>query len=366
MKEVWEGRRVWVTGHTGFKGSILSHWLLESGAEVSGYALAPETSPDLYSILRLESRMHSRIADIRNPDEVRRDLEGCRPEVVFHLAAQPLVRTSFEDPAATFETNVQGSVNVLDAIRHVSSIRACVMVTTDKCYENTGAKGAFRETDRLGGNDPYSASKAAAELAIASYRKCFFQESGTARIASARAGNVIGGGDWSRDRLLPDCIRSLDRGEPIVLRNPHATRPWQHVLEPLSGYLRLAEKLLEAESERFAAAWNFGPAEQDDWPVQAIAELALNHWGSGQVIVQPDKNGYHEADYLRLDSSRALSDLGWAPRWGTAEAVARTIAWHKAYLDGADMIAFTTREIAEYAAAAPIAECRPILAGTRT
>lgn len=356
VKKRWEGKRVWVTGHTGFKGSILSHWLLEMGATVSGYALAPATSPNLYSVLGLGRRMESRIADIRNAAEVRRELESRAPEVVFHLAAQPLVRASWEEPASTFETNAQGSVNVLDAIRHVPSVRACVMVTSDKCYENFGAKKAFRETDRLGGDDPYSASKAAAEVAIASYRRCFFPKGGSTRVASARAGNVIGGGDWSRDRLVPDCIRSLERGDPIVLRNPHAIRPWQHVLEPLNGYLQLAQALMSVEGDRDAGAWNFGPDDGGEWPVQAMAELVIKYWGKGRLVVARAADGSHEAEYLSLDSSQARLLLGWKSRWNTAEAVARTIAWHKAWLAGMDMIAFTTREIAEYLTTAPKAQ----------
>jgi CDP-glucose 4,6-dehydratase len=356
VKKSWAGKRVWVSGHTGFKGSLLSHWLLEMGAEVAGYALAPATSPALYSVLALGDRMQSRIADIRNAVEVRRDLQEFRPDVVFHLAAQPLVRASFDEPAVTFETNVQGSVNVLEAIRHAPSVRACVMVTSDKCYENSGAGKAFRETDRLGGYDPYSASKAAAEVAIASYRKCFFQKAGSPRIASARAGNAIGGGDWSADRLMPDCIRSLVRGDPIVLRNPQAIRPWQHVLEPLTGYLQLAEELMTDSGELAATAWNFGPADGSQWPVRRIAELAVEKWGGGRLTEAPIGDTYREAEYLRLDSTQARLLLGWKSRWKTAEAVERTIMWHKAWLAGMDMIAFTTRMITEYLTTAPRAQ----------
>jgi CDP-glucose 4,6-dehydratase len=349
----WLGRRVWISGHTGFKGSLLAHWLLESGAEIYGYALKPATCPNLYSDLQLAQRMRSRIADVRQADRVRRDLESCGPEVVFHLAAQPLVGASFGDPAATFETNLMGTVNVLEAIRRVSSVRACVIVTSDKCYENKGVNKAFRETDRLGGRDPYSASKAAAEIAIASYRHSFFQEPRAARIASARAGNVIGGGDWSSDRLLPDCIRSLRRGDPIILRNPSSTRPWQHVLEALSGYLRLAELLAGRAGERFATAWNFGPDARETMSVQTIAELAIRFWGNGRLIVLPDPQRCREANCLRLDSTRAHKKLEWSPRWTTEEAVGRTIAWHKARINGADVPTITSREIREYLAAAP-------------
>jgi len=324
----FRGASVLVTGHTGFKGSWLCEWLLSLGADVTGYALEPDTTPALFTQLGLASRLRHVVGDIRSAETVRRLIAETRPDFVFHLAAQPLVRRSYRDATYTWETNVLGTVNVLDGLRQLSHPCAAVMVTTDKCYENREWLYGYRENDPLGGHDPYSSSKAAAELAIASWRNSFFSSGHPVRIASARAGNVIGGGDWAEDRIVPDSIRALARGEPIHVRNPHATRPWQHVLEPNSGYLALAAALSRnPDDPRLVSAFNIGPGHEANQPVQRLVETALEHW-PGTWANGADPNAVHEASLLQLDNGKIQALIGWRPAWNFAEAVGRTVAWY--------------------------------------
>lgn len=343
----WSGRRVLVTGHTGFKGSWLALWLESLGAQVSGYGLAPPGSPSMFEDARVGADMTSLEGDVRDRTAVRAAVEQVRPEVVLHLAAQPLVRLSYRQPVETFGANVLGTVHLLDAVREVGGVRVVVCVTTDKVYENRGLERGYREDDELGGHDPYSASKASAELVASAYRRSFLAEAGT-RVASARAGNVIGGGDWGEDRLVPDVARAWARGEPVVVRSPDAVRPWQHVLNPLSGYLALVERLWDDESA--AGAWNFGPDEDDAWPVGAIVERLAGHWGL-EVQIAPE-GGPHEAAFLRLDSSKAHSELGWRPRWALERALDATAEWYSAHRAGEDMRAASLAQIRAFVAAA--------------
>lgn len=352
----FKGRTVLITGHTGFKGSWLSLWLHDLGAQVVGYSLAPDTNPSLFRQLGLSRLVDSRLGDIRDVVRLRKVFRETRPEIVFHLAAQPLVLASYEEPAETFAVNVQGTVNVLEAIRGTPSVRGCVVITTDKCYENLEKDRAFREGDRLGGRDPYAASKACAEMVASSYRDSFFSMTAAKRhpcsISSARAGNVIGGGDWAKDRLIPDCIRALKIGKPPIVRNPGSTRPWQHVLEPLRGYLRLAELQL-AKPEKYADAWNFGPQDADARTAGQVADLVVRAWGSGRWTA-PVSNGRqpHEARFLRLDSSKARAYLGWRPVCNVEEAVAKTVAWYSASTKrGFDAVKFSLNQLREYQAA---------------
>lgn len=324
-------RRVLVTGHTGFKGSWLALWLQELGAHVTGIALAPDTSPSHWSLLDLDNRhIDSREIDIRDAAALTTALHEAEPEIIFHLAAQPLVRRSYRDPVDTWSTNVMGTVNVMEASRRLPSLHAIVAVTTDKCYLNREWNRGYRETDPLGGHDPYSASKAAAELVAASYRNAFFHASGPL-LATARAGNVIGGGDWSEDRLIPDLVRATAVGEALVIRSPHATRPWQHVLESLAGYLLLGQKLLE-ERQEFADAWNFGPDINGNRPVEDVLARLRTHWPglAWQVDTAPQP---HEATLLHLDSSRARQQLGWKPVWPLDDCLAATATWYREWLD---------------------------------
>ena len=352
----FSGRTVLVTGHTGFKGAWLSLWLKDLGAKVVGYALAPNTEPSLFAQLGLGSLIDSRIGDVRDAALLEKTLRETRPEIVFHLAAQPLVRRSYEQPAETFAVNVQGTADLLEAVRRVDSVRVCTVITTDKCYENRETDYAYRETDRLGGHDPYSASKAAAEIVVASYRDSFFAPGPARRravsLSSARAGNVIGGGDWAEDRLIPDCMRALAAGRTVLVRNPHSVRPWQHVLEPLSGYLRLASLQLTAP-DRFAEAWNFGPSAEDARTTGQIADLVIKYWGSGSwASPADDPSAPHEAGLLKLDSAKARERLGWRPAYSAAEGLSRTVAWYRAAREpGFDALTFTRAQIAEYAAA---------------
>lgn len=344
---VFAGRRVLVTGHTGFKGSWLSRWLLDLGAEVTGFALEPDTEPALFRELALEAHLDSRIGDVRDAAAVSAVFAAARPEVVLHLAAQPLVRRSYSEPGYTFETNVMGTVNVLEACRACETVTAVVNVTTDKVYENPETGAAFSEGDPLGGHDPYSASKACSEIVSSSYRSAFFIPEGRIAHATARAGNVIGGGDWAADRIVPDIARALAAGQPVQVRNPASVRPWQHVLEPLSGYLRLAEELITSP-ERVDRGYNFGPNPEDSRTVAELVDKAIAVWGSGQwerpeLVGQP-----HEAGLLTLDIAKADAELGWRPVWGFDRAVERTVDWYRRISAGEDPAAVTESDLAAY------------------
>jgi len=341
----WAGRRVLVTGHTGFKGSWLCLWLRELGAEVSGFALAPPTEPSLFASARLAEEVDHREGDVRDAAAVAAAVRAARPEVVVHMAAQPLVRASFDDPAGTYATNVMGTVHVLDAVRREpGDVRVVVNVTSDKCYENREWLWGYREDEAMGGHDPYSSSKGCSELVTAAFRSSFFADPDGVRLASARAGNVIGGADWATDRLVPDVMRAALAGESVIVRNPGSVRPWQHVLNPLSGYLALAERLWE-EPEA-AGGWNFGPPDEDAWPVGRVVERIAAAWPG--LRYQPGGEvGPHEARFLRLDSSKARTLLGWRPRWSLETALDATVEWHARE----DARALTLEQIRRFAAA---------------
>jgi len=347
-REFWAGKRVLVTGHTGFKGSWLTLWLQALGAEVSGYALEPPTDPSLWRMLNLEGEVAGHVADVRDYPTLLRTLGTARPQVVFHLAAQSLVRPSYEDPVGTYATNVMGTVHLFEAVRHTHGVRAVVNVTSDKCYENHERDRAYQESDPMGGRDPYSSSKGCAELITAAYRKSYFNagSSGTA-LASARAGNVIGGGDWAADRLVPDFMRATLHGTTIQVRNPEAIRPWQHVLEPLYGYLLLAERLWE-DGPAHAGGWNFGPTDDDAVPVKAVVSALVSLWGAPARWVDDQAPHPHEAHFLKLDSSKARNLLQWKPRLGLRPALAWTVDWYKACASGADAKALSLEQIERY------------------
>jgi CDP-glucose 4,6-dehydratase len=340
----WQGRRVLVTGHTGFKGGWLSLWLHQLGAEVTGLSLAPPTDPSFFEQTRLQELVDHVEGDIRDLDTVRKVIAFARPEIVFHLAAQPLVRYSYDNPVETYATNVMGTVHVLEAARRSDSVKAVVCVTTDKCYENREQLWPYRECDPMGGHDPYSSSKGAAELVISAYRRSY--PDGPA-IASVRAGNVIGGGDWAQDRLVPDLVRALLAGERPSIRNPGSIRPWQHVLEALGGYLMIAERLLEGDRQA-ATAWNFGPSDDDAKPVGWIVDEMLGAWGSRPGWDRPDGPQPHEAVLLKLDCSRARSELGWRPQFDLRQALAKVVEWHSAVRDGADARDISLRQLSAY------------------
>lgn len=345
--DFWGDKRVFLTGHSGFKGGWLSLWLQAMGAEAHGYALNPPTAPSLFNVAKVGKGMaSSEIADIRDADRLRHAMQAARPEIVFHLAAQPLVRYSYAQPVETYAVNVMGTVNLLEAVRATSSVKAVVIVTTDKCYENREWTWGYRENESVGGFDPYSSSKGCAELVTSAYRRSYLESAGVA-MASARAGNVIGGGDWAADRLIPDFLRALDAGETLRIRSPLSIRPWQHVLEPLSGYLLLAQKLYE-EGADYGEAWNFGPDDEDAKPVQWIVERLIQAWGEGANWVLDGGDHPHEAHYLKLDCSKAKAYLDWHPRWHLEGTLAAIIDWHRAYQAGKDMRTFSLDQIRKY------------------
>jgi len=348
MTSFFRGKTVFVTGHTGFKGSWLSLWLSALGARVTGYSLAPPTDPSLFRLCRMDELVGGEIADVRDGERLARALCAAAPEIVIHMAAQPLVRHSYVDPVGTYGTNVMGTVHLLEAVRRCAAVRAVVNVTTDKCYENREWPWGYREHEPMGGHDPYSSSKGCSELVTAAYRRSFFPPSdGGAAVATARAGNVIGGGDWAADRLIPDCLAALQRGAPIRIRNPEAIRPWQHVLEPLSGYLLLARRLYE-EGERFAGGWNFGPAEDDARPVRWIVQHLCAAWRQGGSYTIDDGEHPHEAHYLKLDCSKARSALGWRPRWTLETTLDKVVEWTQEYLAGGNMREVCLRQITDF------------------
>ena len=343
-RSIWEGRRVLVTGHTGFKGGWLALWLRELGADVTGFALPPSTNPSFFEQARLAGLVTHVEGDVRDLAGFERVIADARPEIVFHLAAQPLVRYGYANPVETYATNVMGTVHLLDACRRVDSVRAMVCVTSDKCYENREWVWPYRETDPMGGHDPYSSSKGAAELAIASFRRSYFADGPL--VASVRAGNVIGGGDWAADRLIPDIVRALLAGEAPLIRAPESVRPWQHVLDALSGYLLVGERLLDGE-DAVATAWNFGPADGDTRTVAWVADQLLCNWGA-EGWDAPGGAQPHEAKLLKLDCSKARSELGWQPRIQLGDALARITEWHKAVADGADPREVSLRQLQDY------------------
>jgi CDP-glucose 4,6-dehydratase len=346
--EFWRNRRVFLTGHTGFKGSWLSLWLQRHGAVVTGLALDPPTDPNLFTLASVaEGMSHSLVQDIRDREAVAAALTTAAPEIVFHLAAQPLVRDGYQLPVETFDTNVMGTVHLLDAVRNIPSVKAVVVVTTDKCYQNREWIWGYREDEPMGGDDPYSASKGCAELVTSSYRTAFFSDADRPAVASVRAGNVIGGGDFARDRLVPDIMAAIRSHTAAAIRNPHAIRPWQHVLDPLHGYLLLAERLVE-DGPRFAEAWNFGPAEADAQPVAWIADRVTEAWGDGAAWTTDDREHPHEANYLKLDSSKARTRLGWETRLPLGHALDWIVSWHRTFSSGGDVRAHTLDELARY------------------
>ena len=352
VSDQWQGQSVFVTGHTGFKGGWLSLWLHELGAKVHGYALEPPTDPAFFDVACVADTLVSDArADLADIARLRSALAIAQPRIVFHLAAQSLVRDSYRDALGTFATNVMGTANLLEAVRSIDSIRAVVLVTSDKVYLNREWSRPYRETNHLGGHDPYSASKAAAEIVAASYRASFFRGSDghPAHIATARAGNVIGGGDWATDRLVPDCLRAFAAGTSVCLRYPEAVRPWQHVLEPLAGYLQLAQYLLSPEGERFSRAWNFGPDEKAEATVLDVAQTLARLWGDGAQVESAAESGHpHEAGLLHLDSSSAREALAWRPRWTLEHALERTVAWQRASNRGDDMATVSRDQIRAY------------------
>jgi CDP-glucose 4,6-dehydratase len=347
-----KGRKILITGNTGFMGSWLSAWFLSSEAKVTGYSLDPPTTPSMFDVVGLKARMTCELGDINDLEHLKDAMQRSRAELVFHLAAQPLVRRSYSEPILTFDTNAVGTAKVLEAVRGTPSVKACVCITSDKCYENREWVHGYRENDPMGGKDPYSASKGAAELIIASYRDSFFSPGSDGKrcvgVASARAGNIIGGGDWAEDRIVPDCMRALSAGRPVQIRNPAAVRPWQHVLEPLAGYLLLASRLL-TDPDHHSSAWNFGPKSEDHVPVMQLVQLILNQWGEGKTEVLSRVDQPHEAGTLRLDCTKAQTELGWYPILPLKESVRMTVEWYKECQKEPSRLWDTTlRQIDEY------------------
>ncbi|NLW91122.1 MAG: CDP-glucose 4,6-dehydratase [Syntrophomonadaceae bacterium] len=347
FEDVFRGKRVFITGDTGFKGSWLSLWLTQMGAEVRGFALPPERENDHFILLGLDKLINHINGDIRDYDQLKNAVGDFKPQIVFHLAAQPLVRYSYEEPKLTFDTNISGSVNVLEAIRNCPEVKALIYITSDKCYKNKEWIWGYRENDELGGHDPYSASKAAAELVFSSYMSAYLNDRVGFGAASVRAGNVIGGGDWAQDRIVPDSMKALMDREPIVLRNPRATRPWQHVLEPLFGYLMLAARLYE-DPKSFSGSWNFGPTAESVRNVRCLADKIVQYWGEGIITENKEANASHEAGLLHLNSDKANYVLGWNPGWDFERTVYKTVEWYKGYQDGKNILDLSRQHIDEY------------------
>lgn len=351
-KAFWQHKKVLVTGHTGFKGSWLAFWLHSMGAKVIGFSLPPATKPNLFELAQLEKDITSYEGDIRDFDALHAVIAKEKPEIVFHLAAQALVRYSYANPIETYSTNIMGTINLLEALRQVKCARVAIIVTSDKCYENVERELGYKEHEPMGGYDPYSSSKGCAELVTAAYRHSYFnaQDEHPLYVASVRAGNVIGGGDWSQDRLIPDFFRAMMAGHPLKIRNPHAIRPWQHVLEPLSGYMLLAERLWQ-DGKTYTGGWNFGCLDNDAKPVEWIAEYLTQQWGDGaKWELDANHEKLHEARYLKLDINKAQSELQWQPRWSIETALLSTVAWYKAYYDKADIRLMMGKQISGYLA----------------
>lgn len=344
---IFNGKKIFVTGSTGFKGSWLCTWLADVGAEVTGYALRPLPDAPLFDQLTLPKRIHQVYADVRDGDAFTKAMQVANPEIVIHMAAQPLVRLSYKDPKTTVDTNVGGGLNLLEAVRYTPSVKSVVFISSDKCYFNKEWDWGYRENDQLGGKDPYSASKAAAEMIFETYSESFFKARDNFGAATVRAGNVIGGGDFSVDRIIPDCIRALKEENPIILRNPNSTRPWQHVLEPLSGYLTVAKRLLESPKD-YKGAWNFGPNVENVKTVEELAKRSIGTWGAGSLVIEEDPNSHHEANLLMLSSDKAKSKLQWEPRWNFDQAVDKTISWYRDVHDGFNPLDVTRKHIQEY------------------
>lgn len=349
--DFWQGRKVFLTGHTGFKGSWLSLWLQRLGAEVHGFALEPSTNPSLFKVAYVANDMQSTIGDVRDLACLQKAMHLARPEVVIHMAAQPLVVYGYENPVETYATNVMGTVHLLESIRTCQSVKAVVNVTTDKCYENIERDWAYRENDRLGGYDPYSNSKACSELVSSAFRSSYFEknkyQSHGVALATARAGNVIGGGDWAQNRLVPDILKSFESGQPARIRNPNAIRPWQHVLEPLRGYLQLAQKLAECGPE-YGQAWNFGPQPDDAKPVSCVVQEMCQKWGLGASWENDEGEHPHEANFLKLDVSKSASHLQWVPKLDLDQSLKLVIDWHRAFVHNENMKEFTLHQISQY------------------
>ncbi|MDI6603791.1 MAG: CDP-glucose 4,6-dehydratase [Thermoanaerobacteraceae bacterium] len=346
FSKIYKNKKVLITGHTGFKGSWLTLWLKELGADVLGYSLEPPTEPNLFTVLDLEKEIRHIIGDIRDGEKLYKVFQEFNPEIVFHLAAQPLVRLSYKEPKLTYETNIIGTVNLYEAVRKSNSVKSVITITTDKCYENKEWVYGYRENDPMGGFDPYSSSKGCVELITSAYRNSYFDNMGIA-LSSVRAGNVIGGGDWAEDRLIPDFVKSLSQDKEIVIRNPLAIRPWQHVLEPLSGYLWLGSLMLQ-DCKKYSSGWNFGPNDEDTINVEKVITAAISNWGKGSYMIDKSQQP-HEAKFLKLDISKARFELKWKPVYNVYEAIEETIDWYKIYYEGkTNMKDFTINQINEY------------------
>ena len=346
-RNFWKGKKVFITGHTGFKGGWLSIWLAESGAKITGYSLKPETNPSLFKSCSIEKKINSIIGDVRDEKKLKKTILEAEPDIVFHLASQPLVLKSYENPVETYEINLMGTVNILNAMRDISSVKAFINVTSDKCYANDENLKAFKENDSMGGYDPYSSSKACSELITAAYRSSFFND--TVSIATARAGNIIGGGDWALNRIIPDFIKKINQNQKLSIRNPRAVRPWQFVLEPLNGYLILAEKLF-LDGQHYSESWNFGPDNQDDKSVEWLISKFDKEYGEGSNFeIESTENSLHEARNLKLDCSKSMKRLNWSPKLNIEKSISMTCAWYKNFYKGdQDMYSFSAEQIKQY------------------